>query len=202
MVALPGLLLLGLMLVVWATRLTGQWSRIGATAVLIAAMMVPFPWRFYRQHSAGSEQLINQLRLPARMLVSTLSAVREGAWVAMISEREKRPASVVVRSTKSVASVGFNGGHYRLRTDTPAEVEALLDRYAIDVVILDEYRPQEVPWPHPLLLRKTVIESHAWRECAREAELHAYCRVEPPKLERVPLRIDLRNQLGRIITEK
>ena len=201
-VALPGLLLLGLMLVVRASQLTGQWSRIGATAILIAVMMVPFPWRFYRQHSAGSEQLINQLRLPARLLVSTLSAIREGTWVAMISEREKRPASVVVRSTKSVASVGFNGQHYRLRTNTPAEVEALLDRYAIDMVILDEYGPREVPWPHPLLLRKTVSESRAWRECARVAELYAYCRVEPPKLQRVPVQIDLRNQLGRFITEK
>ena len=52
--------------------------------------------------------------------------------------------------------------HPGFRTMSLDNVEARAG-YTVRVVILDGYRPPEVPRPHHLLLRKTMRKSHAWR---------------------------------------
>src|SRR5262249_27403783 len=135
--------------------------------------------------------------------ISTIDPRREGGWVARLALRERRPSSVVVRSTKTIAQDGFAGRHYRLIAKTTAEVEAMLDRYAIDTVILDEFSAPLVPAPeHHRLLRAVLAESVSWKECAREGDLYAFCRIAPPKVPREPLRINMAARLGRDIIEK
>ncbi len=200
--ALPALLLLDLTAIRWASEVSAGPRRQAALVAALAAVMIPFPWRYYSQQSAGSEKLVGQLRQPARFLVSALNPVREGVWVALISAREKRPSSVVARATKTLADESFSGRYYRLRVSGSEETEAALDRWAIQTVVLDEHRPANPSPPHHGILRRTLETSSAWRQCGRLGALSAFCRVLPPKLPREPLRMKLQGPRGRVLTEK
>jgi hypothetical protein len=155
---------------------------------LVAAVGL-FPWLWYHQAPAGYHDLVRQLHLPARMLVSSArGAGGEGAWIAEVSVAERYPASLVARASKVLAESGWNGEHYKLQVQTPWAVARRLDELAIDVVVLDAPSAQEPP--HHALLGLAVTGNSAWRRCGSTQHLTAYCRSAPPAFPRVPLVLD------------
>jgi hypothetical protein len=200
--ALPCILLLDLLVLRKTLRLRARFVRVAALAGGVAAIAIPFPWLCYRQSGAGVEKLASQLKRPARMLVSAHIPAREGSWVVAVSTRERRPSSLVVRSTKTLAKLSFDGSRYRLLVRDAAEVGAWLDRYGIDTVVLDEYPLASMAPAHHELLRAAVAPGGAWSECARAGTLFAYCRTGPPITSREPLRIEVRRQGGTVVVER
>ncbi len=190
----PALLVLATQLWRW----TASRTRLAPLMLLAAAAW--FPFQRYQQRPAGFLELRSQIRLPARMLVST-TAAGEGAWIAEVALGEKRPASVIARGTQVLATMDSDGREYRLSATTPKAVARRLDELGLDTVVVDS-SSAKIVWAHEALLRTALGESRSWRPCAQAGALEAFCRVLPPEAPRIPLQIDLRRSIGRTLTEQ
>lgn len=195
----PMLALLGLAAFAW---LETRWRWV---SWLAGALIVwTFPYWVYQQESAGFGALASQLRLPARMLFSSYRGWREGPWIAVVSLREPRPSSTIVRATKLLAASDWNGRGYRSLVHTPEDIERKLDESAIDVVVLDnvlwDMDPAEIRAHHRLLMA-TLRVSPYWNSCASVGELLAYCRIQPPRFPRQPMQIDMQKRFGQDFKE-
>jgi hypothetical protein len=197
--ALPVLLLLSLVLYGWLER-----RRPLAALSLAAVVLVWFPFSIYRQQPQGFGQLAAQVRLPARMLVSSAVAWSEGSWIAAVALREHpRPQSTILRATKILASTDWNRNRYRPLAANEGDIERILDETALDVVVLDNAPEPEPGWmPHHKLLRGFLAASPAWGRCGEAGQLEAYCRKTPPRYPRRAVRIPMRTHLGYDLEEK
>lgn len=181
----------------------GLWPRLAPAPAVALSALFWFPFTVYRQQPDGFRELAAQLRLPARMLVSSPLGWREGPWIATVAVSETRPQSTIARATKLLAETDWNGTRYKLKTSSGEEIERSLDETAVDIVVLDNI-PAEKPEAaaHHPLLRGQLRESPSWRPSARARNLEAYCRVLPPRFPRQPPRIDLRSRIGYIVEER
>ncbi len=193
MIALPALLILAVEFLMWL-RERSRWGLLAAVPALLL-----FPFGLYRQQPLGVQELLSQVHLPSRMLVSS-TAAGEGAWIVEVALAEKRPASVVVRATKALASSNWNGEDYHLIAQTPGEAATRLDELGIDTVVLCP-EPGARPFPHQAVLAQALQIGDSWRVCAAARASTLYCRVKPAAVPRSPLRIDLTGAIGRIIEE-
>jgi hypothetical protein len=158
-------------------------------ALLAIPALVMFPWTWYRQTPVGCRELIEQLHLPSRMMVSAGDgSLGEGSWIAEVSMAERYPASLVTRGSRVLATSGWNGEHYRSLVSSREEVARVLDELAMDVVVLDA--PEATAPVHHALLAATVEGSPAWRACGRGKEFAAWCRTQPPRFPRKPVTAD------------
>jgi GT2 family glycosyltransferase len=192
-IVFPALLILSVEFVTWLQTQTRAWI------VAVVPALLLFPFGLYRQRPLGLLDLVNQVHRPTRMLVSS-TPPGEGAWIAEVALAEKRPSSVVVRATKALASSGWNGEHYRLIAKSPDEVETRLDELGIDEVILLR-EPGVNNVPHHVLLQQAMVDSDSWQMLAVSSDVTLYRRTKPARASRVPLRIDLRSEIGRVAEE-
>ena len=200
-VALPSLLLLSLVTLTWVKIPPAVRVVAGAAAVAL----VPFHFAFTAP--AGISAFVRRVHHPGRMMVAgtivstgTNQRENEGPWIAAVALAEKRPGSVVIRASKALASMDWNGNHYKLLSGTPAEIEDRLDELRVDTVVLYE-SPEQFVQPHLRLLRQLMSSSPSWRLHARSGYLSAWERVLPARLPAKPLQVDLRSSLGRIVSE-
>lgn len=175
-----------LILAGYAVTRFGRW-----VGVLLAALaLIMFPWTWYRQAPIGCRELMGQLHLPARMMVSAGDGMidGEGSWIAEVSMAERYPASLVARGSRVLASSGWNGEHYRPLVAGSEEVARILDELALDIVVLAG--PESKAPVHHRLLAALVEGSPAWRVCGRSKEFEAWCRTQPPRFPRKPVTAD------------
>jgi hypothetical protein len=192
-IVLPALLLLAMECLVWLERV--RWVAVAAALAAVAL----FPFGLERLPVGGFQRFAAEVHHPARMLVSS-NWIGEGAWIAAVALSEKRPSSVVIRASKSLASEGWNGDYYTLLTSSTSEVQTTLDELGVETVVVDTFPGRPIP-PHQILLNSLMESGAAWRQCAKDGSLTAWCRTQPPSVPRRPLRIDLRDRIGRIIQE-
>ncbi len=192
---MPALVLLALIAYTWLEERT-RWAPLAVVAALIL-----FPHKLYRQQPAGYAALAAQIHQPARMLVSSPLGWSEGPWIAVASLRERRPSSTIIRATKLLATTDWNSRSYQLQTAGPAEVDRKLDEMAVDLVVMHNTAAPQPLAHHALLL--SLLRAHSgWKRCAEAGELEAYCRTQPPRYPRQPLRMDFRDRLGYDIEER
>ena len=192
-VTLPMFLLLATAALVWLPPRWRWAAALGAFAL--------FPFSIYRQTPLGFAALASQLPLPARMLVSSPNGWSEGCWIATVAAAEHRPASKILRATKTLATTDWNSRSYRMLATNAEAVEQILDANRAGAVVLHNANDAN-PLPHHRLLAATLAASSSWKLCAQAGETAAYCRVKPPQQPPVPIRIDLRQDFGRIIEEE
>jgi len=189
---LPCLLLLGAIFVRRTIEIVPGRGRFVAAAVLAALALTFFPWERYTQTPSGFSALADQVKRPARMLVSG-SGWAEGSWIVVTSLREQRPSSLIVRSTKVFRSRGSN---------LPEDMPLALDRMGIETVILDDRSAFRRFSPGDRLLRESVLKSRAWSRCAQSGQLSAYCRTQRPQVPIEPLKLNLGLYFDRSVVEK
>ncbi len=187
--ALPAILLLAASFLRLLSGIRVAWLRTVALTSAVLAGLLCFPWQYYRQAPGVHSTILSRLARPSRVLVSSGVGWYEGGWIATASLGEKRPASVIARATKVLATSGWSGNHYRLLASSPQEVEETLDRYAIDAVLVDDRPSGQSPPAHHRLLKQMLAASPAWRECAEAAPVSLWCRVLPPRVPRRPMRL-------------
>ena len=185
--ALPAILLLAF------AALHSAWEFRPALPLLAAVGLLFFPWTYYRQHPAGYVKFTHQIALPSRILASGTPGWRiEGSSIVLISLREHRPSSIVIRATKFFRP---------LEHTSSAVLEIALDQYNVQTVILAP--PSDGPeTAQQILLRDTMAASPAWRPCIESGSLRAYCRVLPPQVPLRPIEVDVRKKLGRSFFEQ
>jgi hypothetical protein len=163
----------------------------GWVGVVIAVpALLMFPWSWYRQTPIGCRELIGQLHLPVRMMVSAGDGASsgEGSWIAEVSMAERYPASLVARGSRVLATSGWNGDHYRSLVTSRDDVARILDELALDIVVLAG--PQAKAPLHHRLLAAVVEGSPGWRPCGQSKEFAAWCRTQPPRFPRKPVTAD------------
>ena len=180
------IIILPAILILAANSVTQLPWRYLAVPLLLALALFPYSW--YRQPRTGYMDLVRQLHLPARMLVSSGRSSWEGGWIAEVSLAEHYPGSFVVRGTKVFADSDWNGVHYRLITTTPAGVVERLDELAIDTIIVDLHNATRAP-DYTLLL-SAIAGNPTWNPCGSAKEMAAYCRTRPPVAPRKPLIVE------------
>lgn len=195
LVVLPALVLLA---AYGISRIAGQtaWK----LALACAVVLIPFPFQFIHQQSSGYADFIRKMPLPARMMVSSGDSSGEGPLIALVALHDHRVASTIVRANKVLASQDWNGEAYHLLVTEPSAVERQLDELRVDLVVLHE-RPGAPVMPHQTLLRQTLQHSSEWRKFTQAGMLEAWRRVKPASVPAKPLQVDLRNRIGRIISE-
>jgi hypothetical protein len=154
-------------------------------ALVLVAAFALFPYAWYRQTPRGYRDLLRQLRLPARILISG-SSRDEGACIAETAIAERYPGSMIVRASKTLANMDSNGDYYQLIATSPEEVSRRLDELAIDIVIVTTARPRR---PDQELLI-AILSTPAWRFSASAGSLSAYFRTKPPAVPRKPLTVN------------
>ncbi len=192
-IVLPAVLLLSAESLAWLARY--RWVPLLAGAAAIALC----PFRLQPVPARGYQHFTTELHLPARMLISS-NHWGEGGWIAAVALAERRPSSVVIRASKSLAAEGWNGENYKLLETKPEEVSKTLDELGVDTVVVQYVPGFETP-PHQFLLTSTITSSTTWRQCAKDGTLTAWCRTLPPAVPRRPLQVDLRTRIGRVIQE-
>lgn len=97
----------------------------------------------------------------ATILVSSESG-GEGMLISEVAMRQPQPSGVILRGTKSLASMEWNTAHYQSFYSTPSEILHYLEDKKIQFVVMDSFAPQ-VHFPHNELLRKTIQQSKRFR---------------------------------------
>jgi hypothetical protein len=120
---------------------------IAAASVLSSAISLPARTEGYRPLAAS----IPLGRGPVVILCS-LTSSGEGAFIAERLALDPRRDGLILRATKVLSSSGFNGGHYRDRFATPAEVELYLQSIPVDYLVVDT----EPTRPDQKLLRAAI----------------------------------------------
>jgi len=160
-----------------------------------------FPFAFYSQPVRGFTAIAAQLPRPGRFLVSSPNGWSEGCFIAAMSLTEPRPSSTILRATKILAKTNWNGNRYTPLAGDSDAVERLLDENSVGTVVAHTPAGERPLFSHHALLVETVRESISWKRCGAAGEVEAYCRVAPPRYPHRPLRIDLRQHIGRAIEE-
>lgn len=199
--AVPALLLLSLVFARFVWMALPRPGGVLAAGACAALALIFFPWMRYQQTPVGYVALASQVKRPARMLVSTADGWEEGSWIVVASLREARPGSVIIRATKVLANMGWNGDQYELLTDTPAKVATALDGLGVVTVVLDRHTSREEPFAHHQLLENLMASSSAWKQCGKSGSLFAYCRTQALPVPREPLRMELRLSSGAVVQE-
>jgi hypothetical protein len=141
----------------WRMALAG-----GVTVVsfFATAFYVPKVWRYGFIQAAHFIAARPGLRA-ATILVSS-EAGGEGLLISEIAMDQPRPSNVIIRGTKSLASVEWNAAHYQSLYSNPAEVLRYLESEKVQLVVMDDF-PPDVHFPHNGLLWKTIQQSHRFQ---------------------------------------
>ena len=107
----------------------------------------------------------------ATILVSSESG-GEGMLVSEVAMRQPQPADVIIRGTKSLASMEWNAVHYQSFYSTPSDIVHYLEDKKIQLVVMDSFTPQ-VHFPHHELLRKTIQQCKRFKLLATFPDRHS-----------------------------
>jgi hypothetical protein len=125
----------------WRSRFVRPGLAIGtAIASLVLTFQVP-TYIHGEGYGALSSELVSTFPAAPRVYVIASDPHGEGAMIAAMAAREKRPGSIVLRGSKLLTSEDWFGRPIEDRFPTREDVSRLLDRVPVDVVILDNALP-------------------------------------------------------------
>ncbi|MFL6415533.1 MAG: ArnT family glycosyltransferase [Bryobacteraceae bacterium] len=96
----------------------------------------------------------------ATILVSSDSG-GEGMLISEVAMLHPHPVETVLRGTKSLATVDWNGADYHCTYSSPAELLHFLRDEKVGYVVIDNFPPQ-VKFTHDALLKKTIATGKAF----------------------------------------
>ena len=126
----------------------------------------------------------------------------EGAFISDIAMHESRPGHLVLRATKMLANMDWNGLNERLRFATVAAAEDQIESWGVDGLILQSGASNDVA----ISLLDRVAETYSGRwsavplpaACAGHVRLFRF--IGQPRGKTSGIDIDLRRMLGRTIS--
>jgi len=140
----------------------------------------------------------------------------EGIFTAEVAMLEPRPTRYILRASKLLAKVGWQGDHYQVRFHSPAAVAAQLDRIPVGVLVIDTTpspdrgdRRGELDGKHHAQLLEMLREyPQSWRLLGaygvRDSlvkPILVYRRVGLDNLHPGKIRVDLTSTLNRILEQ-
>ena len=187
----------------WATAL----ALLAGLAFLLESFEVPR--RRYRGFSEAASRLTADPGLRDEIFLICSDAGGEGALIAEVAARERRPGHIILRGNKVLAQVSWSGGRYKSRFTTPGELLKFMESIPVRVLVVKTAAaPPRLP--HEILTEEMIRQyPNRW------ALIDAYPKLRPPSVPgtqvrayrligqegkpRSSIRIDLRYRLGRPI---
>jgi hypothetical protein len=135
-----------------------------------------------------------QAEQPRTRILIASDAVGEGVFVAAAAMADARPNHYVLRASKYLAEVDWNGKSYRTVVTSPDGVRKLLAELGVSVIVFSDLPPQYQA--HGRLLKAAIEERPAdWRRLDMPAVRCQACevyRATKPVDTSKPLNVDLR----------
>jgi hypothetical protein len=149
-----------------------------AMMCLIAAGYVTTTFQVPRKQNLGFEQIADTLvsrglSEDSPVLVSSEPA-GEGAFVAAVAIRDRRPTAIVVRGSKFLASSTWMGIEYHLLYDDDAALLRAIDRARVSHIVIDDAVADSLP--HQQQLIHALRSSAEWRR-SEWASIHVPARL-------------------------
>src|SRR5579883_2726914 len=133
-----------------------------ASVVAYGAATIRIPAKTQLPYSQVAADLVGRTNLPQSVFLFSSESAVETAFVAEVAMRDKRPNHFVLRGSKMLARMNWNGNRYENRAGDETQVRERLGAWGVSRVIIDT-TPGATPWPHHRLLRKAVSEAPEWR---------------------------------------
>src|SRR5579883_548220 len=133
-----------------------------ASVVVYGAATIRIPVKTQLPYSQVAADLVGRTNLPQSVFLFSSESAVETAFVAEVAMRDKRPNHFVLRGSKMLARMNWNGNRYENRAGDETQVRERLGAWGVSRVIIDT-TPGATPWPHHRLLRKAVSEAPEWR---------------------------------------
>ncbi|MCS6951811.1 MAG: glycosyltransferase family 39 protein [Bryobacterales bacterium] len=195
----------------WVARSVPR-ARVAAACIVALATSAFFVERFrlVRRSPEGfaeaAADLMSRKELRNSVILVSSLLLGEGALIAEVALRDERPGRIVLRATKVLASVGWNGEDYDVRLDSPDQVAALLESIPVGVVVWDRAPGLNAMQHHDFVVQALRRDPGRWepigfypRPAAGSPRLEVYRQVGHEGRQRKPIRLDLRNRLGKIL---
>jgi hypothetical protein len=141
----------------WAAVL---WVAAGV-AFFATVFVIPQKHRLGLQEVA--EELTSNPEFRNSVILCSSEGNGEGILISEVAMREARPGHIMLRASRMLAESDWNGRNYKLKMNTPAEIQRFLEEAAVDVVVLD-VKPDHGFEHHKLLLG--TIREPGWRRIA------------------------------------
>ena len=90
----------------------------------------------------------------AKILVSS-GSIGEGLLVSEVAMQEPRPKKTILRATKELAQMDWNGARYHSRFEKPSELLAYLRKTHVDSVVVDTYSAKQ-SFAHQKLVERAI----------------------------------------------
>ena len=164
------------------------------------------PQRRYIGFSEAAEDLVASAELRTSVLLVCSDSQGEGAFIAAVAAREKRPGHLVLRGSKMLARTTWSGDVYALRYKTVDELAAYLQSVPVDVLVVEVSGGQ--PQMEHRKLVQSMLDSGAdrWKlngtypkkrsSSPPGAEVRVYCRTGGGLLPAGKIHIKVRHPLG------
>jgi hypothetical protein len=140
----------------WAAGPVSRWLPHGLLVIAVVHNAWMVPEKQFRGFGPVAADLISRPENRDAVFLISSDAKGEGAFIAEMAMREKRPGHVIRRSSKMLASQTWLGDDYKPRVNNAADVIALLGQERIRYVIVDDSIPADFVRPHHQLLRAAV----------------------------------------------
>ncbi len=186
----------------WKGRLV--WAVAAAAAGSFALEAFTVPVKPHDHFAEAAAAALAACPSPDDRLFVAGSGSGEGAFIAEVAMREKRPGHFVLRASKMFADTDWENAHMAMRYQTVAEAEDRLEAWGVNGLAIEEGGPM----PRYVDLTRQVLDAYAdrWKpvalpaDCAGHARLFRFTgarRARPAGFE-----VDLRRMLGRTLSSE
>jgi len=171
-----------------------------AAVALYGAVTLRFTPKPQLPYAEIAYDLVCRRDLPQTIFLVSSEATVETIPVAEIAMRDRhRPHHFVLRASKILARMNWNGDKYESRVSDQAQVREILREMGVSIVIIDTTpAPAGRHWLHHQLLRAVVAADPQWRLTRRYGPVEVYefqGVVKMPEKIRVDVPYTLRRTL-------
>ncbi|HSW48981.1 MAG TPA: glycosyltransferase family 39 protein [Bryobacteraceae bacterium] len=189
----------------------GRWRP--AWALLIGFFFLlesfPLPQRRHHGYAEAAAQLTADPRYRDAVFLICSDASGEGAFIAEVAARDRRPGHIVLRASKMLAAMTWNGAAIRDRFDTAAGLQEYMESVPVSVLVVETGGSRH-PWRYERLTEEMLQQyperwapiatySGSRARSAAGVQIRAYRLIGSEGRPRSPIRIDLGGRLGRTI---
>ena len=126
-------------------------------ACVFAATTFTIPRKLSYGFSELAEELVNRPDLRDTVWLVSSEAEGEGMLIAEVAMRERRPGHILLRASKMLALVDWDGGRYESLLPTPEQSLAYLESVPVRLLIIDR-NPSRYPLAHHASLLKMLAK--------------------------------------------
>ncbi|MBV9403833.1 MAG: glycosyltransferase family 39 protein [Acidobacteriaceae bacterium] len=139
-------------------------NRWRSTAILAVTAACFFLQAFFIPHAPhygyaeAARFITSKPELSHTVMLASSGSIGEGLLISEVAMCRPRPTDTIIRASKVLALVDWNGSHYQAFYSNPAQILSELDHRHIDAVVVDTFSAQS-KWPHVKLVKQTIQQN-------------------------------------------